>query len=825
MTDLGQEIPLREPAPVVPIPQPQATMNVPNYLLPIMAMAGVGHLSLDQPAIPGTSGIPPPKASEPSIHEFFESFNAAQDREAQVRAIQQFAAELLNAPPKSGSPASKENPDTSKLPSEGTTGEQGMSPHRLVHATPAVSRESSPGRREESREDVAEPTPAPLSSEGTASAPLSTERGRQPSITEKLKRYWPSLKSFTGSDRRPRSPTVPPRPKPEPTPKRAASLPRMSDSAHAESTSNTAPGATVNPITVVPITVVPVVQIPAPAAVQSRAEPSAPEVTSDAETLALPGIPGAKEDGTPPSPVEEEVEPATDDPHVSTVAQQEKLLTLSHPAPAQHGLSGVSSVALQGFGGLVPVIPKPTIPEETEKTTKPVTTTTEVASKKGKEAAPSEPVIPTAQPTGEAEASKPPGEAEASKPPTGEAETSKPPSGEAESSKPSVDEAKTDSPETAPKAKAKSVSTRKQKETPKETPEQKEQREKAEKAAEELVQQEDAEKKKQAAKDAKSKKAAAENKEKAREAAAQQRKTKEQTAEGEQTIAQKRRIKAATPENDPGDRPPPDGDDQPWQIYQYRPHIEVTATLVYEEEERGVRHYDLESAYNLDVRGTRALFTHGQALTVPESVKFLQNGNRRVREIRAEQIERLAAVKPIVPSAPHPCVVKGGLLMRVSTPYHKNGTLMLGTFPGIAPMKHKVIKPQQVPNLGLTMKVDEPMKKPDLLTHLAIHTAANAIGYETKGSNTRAENKADWFTPEVLRAARVFLKELSTAQYTNTGATQVKKPGFLYYPSELSTIVDEANKGRWVHLVSLGLQVSQIQWAVMRTLPFMLEDS
>ena len=72
----------------------------------------------------------------------------------------------------------------------------------------------------------------------------------------------------------------------------------------------------------------------------------------------------------------------------------------------------------------------------------------------------------------------------------------------------------------------------------------------------------------------------------------------------------------------------------------------------------------------------------------------------------------------------------------------------------------------------------------------------------------------------MLRAARVFLKELSTAQYTNTGATHVQKPGFLHYPSELSGIVDEANKGRWVHLVSLGLQVAQIQWAVMRTLPF-----
>ena len=317
--------------------------------------------------------------------------------------------------------------------------------------------------------------------------------------------------------------------------------------------------------------------------------------------------------------------------------------------------------------------------------------------KRPTEAASSE---PTAPPTGETEASKPP---------TGETETSKPPSGEADTSKPSAEEAKPDSSETAPKAKAKSVSTRKPKETPKETPEQKAEREKAEKAAEELVRQEEAEKKKQAAKDEKSKKAAAENKEKAREAAAQQRKAKEQAAEGEQTIAQRRRIKASTPANDPGDRPPPDDDDQPWQIYQYRPHIEVTPTLNYEEEERGVRHYDLEYGYNLGVRGTRALFTHGQATTVSETVKHLQNKTRRVREIRAEQIERLAAIKPIVPNGPHPCVVKGGLLMRVSTPYHKSGNLMLGTFPGMAPRKHKITKIHQVPHLGLTMEVDKPM--------------------------------------------------------------------------------------------------------------------
>ena len=243
--------------------------------------------------------------------------------------------------------------------------------------------------------------------------------------------------------------------------------------------------------------------------------------------------------------------------------------------------------------------------------------------------------------------------------------------------------------------------------------------------------------------------------------------------------------------------------------------------MEYEGEARnGVRQYDLESAYNLDVCATRSAFHTGQDTKVSEAVKLLQQGNRRVRDIRAEQLERIAASKPIIPSGPHPCVVRGGLLMRVSTPYHKNGQLLLGTFPGMTTMKYIVTDIHLVPTLGLTMEVDKPMKKPDLLTHLAIHTATAAIGYVTRGSNARADNTADWFTPEVLRAARVFLKEVSTAQYTNTGATAVQRPGFLYYPSELSGIVDEANKGRWVHLVSLGLQVSHIQRAVLRTLPF-----
>ena len=85
-------------APVVPIAQPQVVMNVPNYLVPIMATAGVGHLTLDRSGIPsgGVTAPPAAQASEPSIRDFFESFNQAQDREAKVKAIQQFTAELLS---------------------------------------------------------------------------------------------------------------------------------------------------------------------------------------------------------------------------------------------------------------------------------------------------------------------------------------------------------------------------------------------------------------------------------------------------------------------------------------------------------------------------------------------------------------------------------------------------------------------------------------------------------------------------------------------------------------------------------------------------------
>ena len=66
-----------------------------------------------------------------------------------------------------------------------------------------------------------------------------------------------------------------------------------------------------------------------------------------------------------------------------------------------------------------------------------------------------------------------------------------------------------------------------------------------------------------------------------------------------------------------------------------------------------------------------------------------------------------------------------------------------------------------------------------------MYTAGLATGYEPHpaiGHNYRAENKADWFTPEVLRATRVFLKELSTGQYANARHTAVTNPGIYIFP-------------------------------------------
>ena len=123
--------PPRETTPEVPIAPGQAVMNVPEYLLPIMASAGIGHLSLDQPRMRSTGGITPPRPTEantPNVRDFFEAFNQAQVQEEQVRAIQKFTAGLRDVPQLAGSPAPQETPDIDRSSSAGVTGGRMLTP-------------------------------------------------------------------------------------------------------------------------------------------------------------------------------------------------------------------------------------------------------------------------------------------------------------------------------------------------------------------------------------------------------------------------------------------------------------------------------------------------------------------------------------------------------------------------------------------------------------------------------------------------------------------------------------------------------------------------
>ena len=131
--------------------------------------------------------------------------------------------------------------------------------------------------------------------------------------------------------------------------------------------------------------------------------------------------------------------------------------------------------------------------------------------------------------------------------------------------------------------------------------------------------------------------------------------------QGEKTFAQKRREKTKPPADDAGDKQPPGGDDQPWEIYHYRPIGTVSPTLVYDSEDRGLRLNDLEPTFTLDLQHTKWEYVHGmKAKVVCESVQFLQVDKRKVRNVRAEQIERTVGTKTSVFKAPHPCLLKEG---------------------------------------------------------------------------------------------------------------------------------------------------------------------
>ena len=363
---------------------------------------------------------------------------------------------------------------------------------------------------------------------------------------------------------------------------------------------------------------------------------------------------------------------------------------------------------------------------------------------------------------------------------------------------------------------------------PQETDEEKAEREEreriakeaADKNAAELVDQEKQEKKRLGDREAKSRQAAAANAERAREAADKvKKKTEADKAADKTSRAAARRVKKV-PDKEDGD--PPDDDPTPWTVYTYKQPQKVKGEYTYEGAIITNKMNAIEPRDTVNIKAT--VWGRGTHVKPIDQVTFLQKriayagAKHRVRDIRSVQIERAFSNAVSLFPAGHMCNTKDGtsVLMRVSTPYNTDGELQLKTLPGVRPVRYALDKALAVQHLKL--ETDFRDNKPAPLMHCALHFATRALGYKLKDG--KVDDRPTWFTPEVLRAARVFIKEVSSGQYTNEDHTKVEKPAFVYRSSVITNFPEEPNKGRFVHLVSVGLQLAQVTWMSTKQLPF-----
>ena len=342
----------------------------------------------------------------------------------------------------------------------------------------------------------------------------------------------------------------------------------------------------------------------------------------------------------------------------------------------------------------------------------------------------------------------------------------------------------------------------------------------AKQSADELIAQEQKEKQKLSDKEARSKQAAAANTERAREAADKAKKKKEADKADEKVPRSVARRMKKAPEREDGD--PPD-DPTPWTVFTYRQPRKVVAGYTYEGVAITNKMNVIDPQYTVNIKANH--FGKGRIVAPIKEVLFLQrrqafaSAKHRVRDIRSVQIERtFTNTVNLFPSG-HMCNSKDGksVIMRVTTPYSTEGDLLLRTLPGEAPTRYTLKAALQIQHLKLEADFkDNRLISP--LAHCVLHFATRALGYKLKDG--KVGDRPAWFTPEVLRAARVFIKEVSSGQYTNEGHTKTEKPAFVYHPSVLTNYPEEPGKGRFVHLISAGLQLAQVTWISTRQLPF-----
>ena len=272
------------------------------------------------------------------------------------------------------------------------------------------------------------------------------------------------------------------------------------------------------------------------------------------------------------------------------------------------------------------------------------------------------------------------------------------------------------------------------------------------------------------------------------------KKKEDEKATDKLSRAAAKRVKKV-PEQEDGD--PPDDDPTPWTVYTYKQPQKVKGEYTYDGFIITNKWNAIEPRLTVNTKAT--VWGRGKETKPTDQVTFLQKrqpfagAKHRIRDIRSVQIERAFTNTVTLFPPGHMCNTKDGtsVLMRVSTPYNTDGELQLKTLPRERPVKYTLTKALTIQHLKLEMDFRD--NKPNPLTHCAMHFATRALGYKLKDG--KVDDRPAWFTPEVLRAARVFTKEVSSGQYTNEGHTKVEKPAFVYHPSVLMNFPEETKQG------------------------------
>ena len=212
------------------------------------------------------------------------------------------------------------------------------------------------------------------------------------------------------------------------------------------------------------------------------------------------------------------------------------------------------------------------------------------------------------------------------------------------------------------------------------------------------------------------------------------------------------------------DNPPPDDDPTPWTVFAYKPPQNAAkwgSNMI--RPQSGL--WIIQKPKFISVNKTREI-TRDVELKISDAVATLHKESKRLRDILSTQIEQAFTKTFALSKKPHPCYVDERTMKIRNFVSMQSGSLHLKELPGQESCRYTLEGMWQVPYI-LAPNVSFADVKPNNSTHVAINRCAVAMGYETGEQSLKVEQRPTWLTPEVLRAARVFMKQVPSGQLVN----------------------------------------------------------